>query len=101
MKKVIAAILFSAAMAFTFNASAEEVTLKGTASCAKCEEGTADKCTNILTVGKGDDKVVYTLEGKAGKPWHKNVCKKTKKVEMTGTVSEKDGEKVLTVTEIK
>ncbi len=88
-------------MAFTFNASAEEVTLKGTASCAKCEEGTADKCTNILTVGTGDKEVVYTLEGKAGKEWHKNVCKKTKEVEMKGTVTEKDGAKVFTVTEIK
>jgi len=101
MKNVIAAILFSAAMAFAFNASAEEVTLKGTACCAKCCLKTADECANVLSVGKGDKKVIYQLAGKAGKPWHKNVCKGTKEVEMTGTVSEKDGEKVFTVTEIK
>lgn len=102
MKKVIAAILFSAALAFTFNASAEEVTLKGTACCAKCCLKTAEECANVLSVGEGDEKVIYQLAGKADKKsYHKEICKKTKKVEMTGTVSEKDGEKVFTVTEIK
>ena len=101
MKKVIVAILFGAAMAFTFNASAEEVTLKGTACCAKCCLKTASECTNVLSVGKGDKKVIYLLEGKADKKsYHKQICKGTKKVEMTGTVSEKGGKKVFTVTKI-
>lgn len=101
MKKLIITALFGALMAFTFNASAADVTLKGTATCAKCDLGTASKCTNVLQVKEGGKTVTYLLEGKAGKPYHKTICKASKKVKMTGAVSEKDGEKVFTVTEIK
>ncbi|MCF6311606.1 MAG: DUF6370 family protein [Verrucomicrobiales bacterium] len=102
MKKLITATLFGAVLAFTaLNASAKDTTIKGTATCAKCDLGTASKCTNVLQVKEDGKTVTYLLAGKAGKPWHKNVCKGSKKVEMTGEVSEKDGEKVFTVSEIK
>ncbi len=102
MKKLIAATLFGVVMAFTaINASAADTTLKGTATCAKCDLGTADKCTNVLQVKEDGKTVVYLLKGEAGKKWHKNVCKGSKKVNMTGKVSEKDGEKVFTVSKIK
>ena len=93
--------MFGAVMAFAINASAAEETLKGTATCAKCDLGTASKCTNVLQVKADGKTVIYLLEGKAGKSYHKTICKASKKVVMTGKVSEKSGEKVFTVTEIK
>ena len=101
MKKLIAATLFGAVMAFTINASAADKTLKGIATCAKCDLGTASKCTNVLQVKEDGKTVIYLLTGKADMSWHKNICKKSKKVTMTGSISEKGGEKVFTVTEIK
>lgn len=103
MKKLLTATFFGAAMAFTMiNASAAEETLKGTATCAKCDLKTASDCTNVLVVKKDDEKVTYLLEGKADKEsYHKQICKESKEVEMTGVVSEKDGEKIFTVSEIK
>lgn len=102
MKKLIAATLFGAVLAFTsINASAADKTLKGTATCAKCDLGTASKCLNVLQVKESGKTVTYLLEGKAGKPWHKNVCKGSKQVTMTGAVSKKGEDQVFTVTEIK
>lgn len=103
MKKLITATLFGAVLAFTsLNASAKDTTIKGTATCAKCDLGTANACTNVLQVKEDGKTVTYLLEGKADKKsYHKVICKASKKVEMTGAVSEKDGEKVFTVSEIK
>jgi len=77
------------------------VTMAGTATCAKCDLGTAKECTNVLQVKEGDKTVTYYLAGKADKEWHKNICKTPKSVTMTGTVSEKDGKKTLDVSKIE
>jgi len=101
MKKLIAASLFGAVMAFTISASAADETLKGTATCAKCDLGTASKCVTVLVVKADGKSVTYLLEGKAGGSWHKNICKGSKKVTMVGKVSKKGEDQVFTVSEIK
>lgn len=87
------------------SASAEEaeikpVTLEGTATCPKCDLGTAEKCGTVLQVKEGDETVTYNLTGKVDEAWHKNICKTPKMVKATGTVVEKDGSKTLDVSEI-
>ena len=103
MKKLIAATLFGAVLAFTsINASAADKTLKGTATCAKCDLGTASKCLNVLVVKADGKSVTYLLEGKADhSSYHKKICKASKQVTMTGAVSKKGEDQVFTVTEIK
>jgi hypothetical protein len=74
----------------------KEVTLKGTITCAKCDLGTAQKCqTVIVTKDKdGKDVVVYFDPASHGKN-HKEICSSPKQGSVTGTVSEKDGKKVI------
>jgi len=72
-------------------------TLKGTITCAKCDLGTADECATVIKVKD----TVYFFDTKGGKQYHKEICKKAKEGSVTGTVSEKDGKKIVTVKEVK
>jgi RecG-like helicase len=109
MKSIITSILSASVAVFSLTASvsnaedeaAKSMTMEGTATCAKCDLGTAEKCKSVFQVKDGDKTVTYTLAGKAGGDWHKNICKGAKDVKLTGTVTEKDGEKNLDVTEIE
>ncbi|MDA0348211.1 MAG: hypothetical protein O3C43_17460 [Verrucomicrobia bacterium] len=101
MKKLLSII---AVLAFATGLYAEEakvVTLKGVGTCAKCNLGTADKCTNVLQVtGKNEKVRTYTFA--------KNVdhadyfCKgETAGLVVKGTVAKVDGKLVLTANSVE
>jgi len=95
-------ILAVAAMAaFSTAAFAKEITLTGEGKCLKCALKKADKCQNVVEVKDGDKVTTYYLKGAASDKFHKEICGETKKVDVTGTVSEADGKKWLTVSSIK
>ena len=106
--KILTTILMSAAIAAFASGgfAAEEtkdktVTLEGTATCAKCDLGTEEKCATVLQVKEGDKTVTYYITGEPDKEFHKKICKSSKEAKATGTVSEKDGKKMLEVTSIE
>jgi hypothetical protein len=108
MKLIITTLMSAAFAAFAAmpviaadEAAAKLVTLEGTATCAKCDLETKKECQSVLQVEKDGKTETYVLAGKADEAWHKKVCKSSKQVKITGTVSEKDGEKVLTATDIE
>jgi hypothetical protein len=86
-----------AAFSLSLPLQAEEVCLKGTLTCAKCDLGTADKCTDVIVVKDGDKEVTYVLEGPGTEGFHPKICKGAKAGMACGEVSEKDGTKVLTI----
>jgi hypothetical protein len=85
----------------SITASAEEVTLSGKATCAKCDLKKADKCESVLQVEKDGKTITYYLEGKPVSAFHKEVCSEAKAAKATGTVSEKDGKHILTVSKVE
>jgi hypothetical protein len=100
MKKllfILAGLAFSTGL---FAAEPKEVTLKGVGTCAKCNLGTADKCTNVLQVtGKNDKVRTYVFA--------KNVdhadyfCKgETAGLVVKGTVEKVDGKMILTAASV-
>ena len=111
MKTIITSILSVAVVAFVLTSPSfgeekkkekgEKVTLSGTATCAKCDLGTEKECTNVLQVKDGDKTATYYLAGKADEGWHKNICKGSKEVTMTGRVQEKGGKKTFVVSKIE
>ena len=108
MKSILTTLMSAAFVAFVAvptATAAEEVatpvTLEGTATCAKCDLETKEECQSVLQVEKDGKTETYVLAGKAGGDWHKKICKRAKDVKMTGTISEKDGEKVFTATDIE
>jgi len=89
--------------AFVKADDSKEVTLKGTACCAKCELHQTEKCQAALKVtADGKDTIYYVTMDKEGKGLHKDICKAPKEgVSVTGVVSEKDGQKWITASKIE
>lgn len=96
------------ALAFVFalvvSAPAEEakgkVTLTGKITCAKCELGEADKCATVIVVKEGKNKGTYYFDAASNKKYHGDICKKGKPGTVTGTVSEKGDQKIITVSKL-
>ncbi len=81
--------------------AAKEEKLTGTITCAKCDLKKEDKCTTVIKVTEKGKDVVYYFDEKSGKDNHQEICKAGKKGSVTGTVSEKDGKKVIKVTKVE
>ncbi len=107
LKYTIALLAGLALAGFTTNAlaaeKAKEITVTGTALCAKCALHTADKCETVVKATVDGKEVLYYLAGKEAKDFHKNICTKTEgeKVTVTGQVMEKDGKEMLHATKIE
>ena len=108
MKKVsmlftsITGVVLLALATPTFAADKDEVTLSGTAKCAKCALKETAKCQTVIEAEK-DGKPVkyYVANNDVAKKFHENVCQDSKKVTATGTVKEKDGKQEFTATKIE
>lgn len=81
-------------------AADKEVTLKGTITCAKCDLKVEKDCHTVVNVKEGDKTVTYYFDEAKGKD-HKAICTEAKKGTVTGTVSEKDGKKVVKVSKVE
>jgi hypothetical protein len=102
MKNILAAIIATALLAsFVTSASAEEKTIKGEALCAKCELHETDHCQTAIRVKvDGKDVIYYAVDNDVAKKFHKNICQAPAKVTAVGTVEEKDGKKLITLSKI-
>ena len=82
----------------SFADEAKEVTLKGEGLCAHCDLSEGGKCSPLLKVTEDGKTKTYKLAknkvARAAKLYH------YKKVEVTGTLVEKDGEVLVTATKI-
>ena len=78
-------------------------TFEGEATCAKCTLKQAEKCQFAITVTDKDGKKETLLaeNNKVAKDFHENICKTTMKVKAEGTVAEKDGKKLITLTKVE
>jgi hypothetical protein len=104
MKKILAAIIATILLAsfVTSVRAADEQIIKGDALCAKCELGKTDKCqTAIRTKEDGKEVIYYAVNNDVAKAFHKTICQTPAKVTAVGTVKEKDGKKMITLTKIE
>jgi hypothetical protein len=78
--------------------AADTQTIKGKGECAKCSLKKTESCQMAVTTKDG---TTYLVENNdTSKKFHKNICTEEKDVEVTGTVSEKDGKKMITASKI-
>ena len=102
MKKLYSLIALAGLLAIPASAADKEVTITGEGMCAKCALHETTKCQNAIQTQEGGKTVTYYLtQNDTSKDFHDNLCKKNEKVTATGTVTEKDGKKVLTVSKIE
>src|SRR5438552_16256597 len=104
MKKALlaAAVVVGLTMTLVLKARAEdEKTVTGEGKCAKCALKETESCQNVVQVKEaGKTMTYYLVQNDVSKEFHKNICKETKKISVTGTVKEVDGKLQLTPTKI-
>ena len=96
-------LTIAASRLFADDTAKKEVTLTGMCVCAKCVLHETKECQNVLQIQKGGKTVNYYLaQNDISKAFHDNICTTAgEKVTATGTVSEKDGKQVMTVSKIE
>jgi len=100
----VATLALLLAVAFSAQAQKEETkTLKGTICCAKCELKLPgqDSCATVIKVGTGAKAEIYYFDTASDKKYHPNICTEPKEGTVKGTVSTKDGKKMIKVTDVK
>jgi hypothetical protein len=103
MKKIaFLSIVALSALGMTVLADSPQ-TIKGEATCAKCDLHIADSCQNVITVTGADGKKEQILceKNPVAKAFHKTICQSATNVTAEGTISEKDGKKTITLTKIE
>ena len=109
MKKIamvitaVAGLLLAASVSRVVAADAKETTITGSMVCGKCTLHETTSCQNIVQVTK-DGKTVnyYLIQNDVSKAAHGAICGgDSEKVNVTGTVEEKDGKEVLTPSKIE
>ena len=91
MQKLLLAVPLMLAFCATFCA-AEEVTLKGKVTCAKCDLKVEAACKTVLVVKDNGKDVVYYFDADGGKKHHKEICQAPTDGTVTGEVG-MDGDK--------
>ena len=108
IRSVLALAAFLACGSFLATSAADEkakeVKLTGSLMCAKCKlkmEG-VKKCTNALQVKEGEKTVTYILDDKGnGEDYHECGGDVKENVTVTGTLTEKDGKKIVKPTKVE
>jgi hypothetical protein len=100
MKKLLVTLVATAFVAFvtTSARAVDEQTIKGKALCTKCELHESAKCATAIRTEDGT--LYYAKDNDVAKAFHKNICQGPSKVVAKGTVEEKDGKKIITLTKI-
>ena len=101
MKKTL--LLTAALLGLTLGVRAADTKLEGEALCAKCHLKVAEKCRAAITVKTADGKTeTYLTEANdESKDLHSEICKGGKPAIVEGTVSEKDGQKLIKITKFE
>ena len=83
-------------------AFAESITGEG--QCAKCALKTAEKCQLAFVVTGPDGKmetILAAVDDPVAKAFHKQICQDNKKVKAEGTITIKDGQKIIALTKVE
>jgi hypothetical protein len=108
MKKIklsfalIAALMLGNFGLNAFAKDAKETTISGKMVCAKCVLHETKACQNVVQVQQGGKTVNYYLvQNDISKAKHEDICGGgSENVTATGTVKEKDGKEMMTVSKI-
>jgi hypothetical protein len=96
MKKLLFTTLFLSSAALLHAADGK---FEGTATCAKCDLKTEEKCRAAVIITVDGSKQTYLTEpNDKAKQLHSEICQGPKPVKVEGEVVEKDGHKTFKIT---
>ena len=103
LRFVCAALCLGLVLGLTARADEKkkEVTLEGKITCAKCDLGVEKACATVIVAKEDGKDVTYYFDKASHGKNHKEICKEAKEGKVTGTVSEKDGKKIITVSKVE
>ena len=105
MKKLLllaASFAFSVGLYAADEAASKEITLKGTGTCAKCDLGTAENCTNVMIVTNKKNGKVRNVTFANNLEHGKYFCKgPTEGLVAKGSMSKVDNKMVFTATSVE
>lgn len=81
-------------------AYAQEKTIKGKITCAKCDLGKEDKCMTVIVAKEDGKDVIYYFDDKSGKANHGKICKAAMDGEVTGKVEKKGDKNIITTSKV-
>jgi len=87
-------------LAITTRSYAEDKTLKGTVTCAKCDLGIEKTCATVIKVKEGDKDVIYYFDKDSSKKYHSKICQTPTEGTVTGTVSKEGDKNIVKVTKV-
>jgi hypothetical protein len=99
---LLAGLAFAGATMTALAADSKETSITGNMVCGKCTLHETKACQNVVQVEKDGKTVNYYLkENDVSKAAHEPICGgSSEKVTVTGTVTEKDGQEMMTPTKI-
>src|SRR5262245_41696027 len=97
---LVLALVLAFAVTAGLSAADKETTLKGKITCPKCDLKIADKCMTVVVVKEKDKDVIYYFDADGHSKYHDDICKAGKPGSVVGTVSEKDGKKMIKVSKV-
>ena len=100
---LLTGLAFAGATLTALADDAKETTITGNMVCGKCKLHETKSCQNVIQV-ETDGKTVnyYLAKNDVSDAQHEDICHgDTKKMTATGTVTEKDGKEILTVTKLE
>jgi hypothetical protein len=100
---LLAGLAFASATLTARADDAKETTITGSMVCGKCTLHETEKCQNVIQV-KQDGKTVnyYLTKNDTSDAMHGDVCHgDSENVTATGTVVEKDGKEMMTVSKLE
>jgi hypothetical protein len=102
MKKSVFAIVCLAVLAVPFVFSSEETVIEGQDVCNKCSRGESSSCEPVIVENKdGVETVYHVVQNQVAQDFHgSHVCQGSKSVRATGVVSDDNGKKLLTLSNI-
>jgi len=99
---LLASSLFFAVLALPLRADTD-TKFSGTATCAKCDLKQTDTCQMAIKIKdtNGKHETLLVENNKIAQDFHDKICKASHDVNAEGTISEKDGKKVVTLKKIE
>lgn len=101
MRKLLFAVSFLLIVWAAPTIRAEEVTLKGKVTCAKCDLGISKECQTVVVVKADGKDVIYQFDAAGEAAHHKEICKKPQEGSVTGVVSTEGDKHMIKVSKVE
>jgi len=97
---VIVCLVFMIVLVLPAVSQDKQVTLTGKITCAHCDLKVGTECATVIVAKENNQDVIYYLDEKSNKANHEAICAAAKEGSVTGTISQKEGKRIITASKV-